>query len=252
MYRVLLMERIAVAAHKGGSGKTTVAVNLAGALAVRGDRVLVVDADPQGAAGASLGATTRKPTLYEVLAGEVGLAEAICPTATEGIDLVPADLDLAGAEIELPRRSGWQQILSGALRGMDTYDVVVLDTAPGLGVLPFLALAAADRVLIVCPPDYLSYRSLPTVLEAAQRARVPLIGIVPNRVEGRTRHEADVLAELHADHEGRLLVEIPRRVVLRDAAVAGVPVSVYAPSSAAAAAFARLAQEVRPCPHVLT
>jgi len=238
------VHRIAVAAHKGGSGKTTVSVNLAGALATQGERVVVIDADPQGAAGASLGTSADKPTLYEVLSGTASLHEAVRATPHERIDLVPGDLDLAGAEVELPRRPDWQGSLRQALRTLRSYDVAIIDTAPGLGVLPYIALAAADRVLVVCPPDFLSFRALPTVLEAAQRARVPLIGIVPNRVEGRTRHESDVLDELRARHAGELLVEVPRRVVLQDAAIAGQPVSVYAPTSAAAEAFARLAQEV--------
>lgn len=238
------MQRIAVAAHKGGSGKTTVSVNLAGALVAAGKRVLVVDVDPQGAAAAALGVTVTKPTLYEVLGGIARAPDAIQPTALEGLSVLPADLDLAGAEVELPARPSWQSTLRSALTPVKDFDTMVIDTAPGLGVLPYVALMAADRVLVICPPDFLSFRSLPTVLEAATRARVPLIGIVPNRVEGRTRHEADVLAELRARHGDALLPEIPGRVVLRDATIAGEPVSSYAPRSEAAAAFDRLAKEV--------
>lgn len=238
------MQRIAVAAHKGGSGKTTVTVNLAGALAARGQTVLVVDADPQGAATAALGAPPAKPSLYEVLAGEATIEAAARPTATPGVSVVGADLDLAGAEVELPRAGAWQGTLRERLAAADGFDVALIDTAPGLGVLPYVALVAAERVLIVCPPDYLSLRSLPSILEATSRARVPMIGIVPNRVEHRTRHEADVLAQLRTDHGAVLLSEVPGRVALRDAAIAGVPVATYAPASDAAEAFDRLAQEV--------
>lgn len=238
------MQRIAVAAHKGGSGKTTVSVNLAGALAAQGAKVLVVDADPQGAAGIALGASTGKPSLYEALIEEVSVREAIWPTENPGIDILPGDLDLAGAEVQLPELPDWQTTLRDRLRVLNHYDVAVIDTAPGLGVLPYLALSAADRVLIVCPPEYLSFRALPTVLEAAQRARVPLIGIVPNRVEGRTRHEADVIELLREHHAQELLTAIPRRVVLQDAAIAGKAVSFYAPDSPAAEAFGKLAKEV--------
>lgn len=233
-----------MAAHKGGSGKTTVTANLAGALAGAGHQVLVVDVDPQGGAGAALGVAVTKPTLYEVLSGAASAAAAVQPTATPGVSVLPADLDLAGAEVELPRTADWQSTLRKALVGLRGFDVMVIDTAPGLGVLPFIALRSADRVLVICPPDFLSFRSLPTVLEAATRARVPLIGIVPNRIERRTRHEADVLAELHARHGGSLLAEIPGRVVLRDATIAGQPVSTYAAHSDAAVAFDRLAKEV--------
>lgn len=238
------MQRIAVAAHKGGSGKTTVSVNLAGALVSAGHRVLVVDVDPQGAAAAALGVTVAEPTLYEVLMGHARPSEAIQPTSIEGLSVLPANLDLAGAEVELPQTPAWQSALRKALSTVRDYDVMVIDTAPGLGVLPYIALTAADRVLVVCPPDYLSLRALPTVLDAATRARVPLIGIVPNKVEGRTRHEAQVLEVLHAEHGTSLLPEIPGRVVLRDATIAGEPVSAYAPHSDAAAAFDRLAKEV--------
>lgn len=238
------MQRIAVAAHKGGSGKTTVTANLAGALGAIGHSVLVVDADPQGACGAALGADPSKPTLYEVLAGAAGIAEAARPTTAPGVSLVPADLDLAGAEIELPQRAEWRELLRDHLRTVRGYDIVLVDTAPGLGVLPYLALVSADRVLVICPPDFLSLRSLPTVLEAAQRAKVRLVGIVPNGIEGRTRHEAEALVELERGHRSMLLPSIPRRVILRDAAVAGLPVSSFAPTSDAASAFDRLAQEV--------
>ena len=196
------MPYIAVTAHKGGSGKTTVSVNLAGALAKEGRRVLVVDADPQGAAGASLGVSAGKPALYEVLAGEAKPSEAVKPTAARGVFVLPADIDLAGAEVELPRSAGWQGALRSALLSLPGFEVVIIDTAPGLGVLPYLGLASADRAVVVCPPDYLSFRALPGMLEAVGRARVHLVGIVPNRVEHRTRHEADVLEEMSSPARG--------------------------------------------------
>lgn len=239
------MERISVAGHKGGAGKTTVAVNLAGALVAAGRRVLLVDVDPQGAAGASLGLVPAKPTVYEVLAGQVPVGEAARPSGIDGLDVLPADLDLAGSEVELPRQVGWQTALRDRLADENgRYDVAVIDTPPGLGVLPYLALVAADRVLVVCPPDFLGIRALPTVMEAASRAGVELIGIVPNAVEHRTRHEADALEILREHHGAVVLSEIPRRVVVRDAAAAGRPVCQYAPSSEVAAAFGRLAIEV--------
>lgn len=220
------------------------AVNLAGALVAGGRRVLLVDVDPQGAASAALGLPPAKPTVYEVLAGQASVDEAARASAVEGLDVLAADLDLAGSEVELPRRSGWQTALRDRLTDSGRYDVAVIDTPPGLGVLPYLALVAADRVLVVCPPDFLGLRALPTVLEAAGRADVALIGIVPNAVEHRTRHEAEALEILWERHGPIVLSEIPRRVVIRDAAAAGQPVCQYAPSSESAAAFERLALEV--------
>jgi chromosome partitioning protein len=244
------MQTIAIAAHKGGAGKTTVAVNLAGALAARGLRVLVVDGDPQGAAGAALAAEVEKPTLYEALTGQATASDALCSTRIENITVLPADLDLAGAEVELPRRPDWQIAIVGVLRPLSgRFDVALVDTAPGLGVLPYAALVAATGVLVTCPPEYLAYRALPHVLETVTRAReltpaLRLLGIVPVLVSRRSRHEREVLDAFGTDYPGQVLTEIPRRVILQDAQLAGQPVATYAPQSDAAAAFTQLAEEV--------
>jgi chromosome partitioning protein len=238
---------IAVAANKGGSGKTTTAVNLAGALAGAGRRVVVVDADPQGAATVSLGVVPRSPALYEVLVGAVASVEALTQSGTPGVRVLPATLDLAGAELELPARdpNGWRDALRRRLEPLaGQADVVIIDTPPGLAPLSFMAVKAADQVLVACPSDFLSVRSLPAVFETVERAGVELIGIVPTKVEGRTRHEADFLAYLRETYPKQLLSPIPRRVVIRDAMASGQPVATYAPSSDAAAAFDTLAQEV--------
>jgi chromosome partitioning protein len=242
---------IAVAAHKGGAGKTLLVANLAGALAGDGARVLAIDADPQGALAAALGVRPGKPTLYEVLVGRAAAADAIETTAVDRLDVLPADLDLAGAEVELTRRRDWQTILRRALDPVRAeYDLLLVDTAPGLGVLPYAALVAADAALVANPPDFLAFRALPTLLDAIERARelVPgmrTLGIVPTFTGTRTRHEAEVLAELHERHRELLLPGIPRRVVVADAALAGEPVTLFAPYSEPAEAFAALAKEVR-------
>jgi chromosome partitioning protein len=244
------MPILAIAAHKGGSGKTTIAVNLAGALAAAGRHVLVVDADPQGAAAAALGVAVEKPTLYEVLSGQAPALEAVCSTAFAGLALLPADLDLAGAEIELPQRPDWQTALARVLRPVaGRWDAIVVDTAPGLGVLPYVALCAATGVLVACPPSFLAYRALGQVMETIARARqtapaLRIVGIVPTLTAHRSRHEREVLEALAADYPGSVLTEIPRRVAFEDAQLAGQPVTIYAPGSDAAAAFAQLAQEV--------
>lgn len=236
---------LAVAAHKGGAGKTTLAINLAGALGAGGARVVVVDADPQGAASIGLGIVAAPPSLYEVLLAGVPAADALVETEAPGVSVITATADLAGAEVELPRQAGWQLALAERLRPLhELVDVVIVDTPPGLGVLSYMALSAADQVLVACPPDFLSVRSLSVVLESVERADVALIGIVPTMVEGRTRHEADFFAYLEQTYGEKLLAPIPRRVALRDAIAVGLPISSYDPSSEAAAAFERLAQEV--------
>ena len=240
---------LAVVAHKGGAGKTTVAANLGGALAGLGRRVLLVDADPQGALTAALGVDPAKPTLYEVLAGRADAADAIV-AAGDGPPVLPADLDLAGAEVELPRRPDWHGVLAAALAPIvGRYDVVLLDTAPGLGVLPYAALLASSHALVACPPDFFAYRALGQVLDTLDRARrlnprLRLAGIVPTLVGRRSRHEREGLDALAEHHRAELLPEIPRRVVLQDAALAGRPIASYEPRGDAAAAFAQLATEV--------
>lgn len=244
------MQSIAVAAHKGGVGKTTVAVNLATNLALGGKRVLLVDADPQGAAAAALGVLTTKPTLYEALVGQASPREAIETTEVDGLCLLPADLDLAGAELELPQEKGWQLSLARLLSAMAPMtDIVVIDAPPGLGVISYCALAAATDTLIVCPAEFMAYRSLSHLHEMLDRARAPLLGVVPNMVAGgegpgRTRHAREVLDALRESYGDRLLPPIPRRIVLQDAALAGRPVALYRPRSDAAEAFAQLATEV--------
>jgi chromosome partitioning protein len=241
--------RLVMAAHKGGVGKTTLAVNLAGALAEAGKRTLVVDVDPQGAASSGLGLDPAQPSLYDVLAGTPA-GDAIVATAVENLDVLPADLDLAGAEIALPRTAGWQSRLRDRLADVDaTYDVVVLDSAPGLGVLPFTALVAADRVLIAATPAYLTLRALGHVVDTTAQARefspdLQITGIVPSIVGRRTLHQDEAFAELEKRWPGWVLPSIPRRVVLEDAAAAGEPVTIYAPRSSSAAAVRSLAQEV--------
>lgn len=241
---------IAVAAHKGGAGKTTVTVNLAGALAATGRQVLVVDCDPQGAAGAALGTVPQKPTLYEVLMGTAAAKAALQPTAITGVTLIPADLDLAGAEVELPQHPHWQTTIRRILPAVTgPFDVTLLDTPPGLGVLPYAALVAATGVLVVCPPEFLAYRALSQVIETVNRAcavspSLRLLGIVPTMVARRSRHEREVLDALASDYTPQLLPEIPRRVALQDAQLTGQPISIYAPGSDAATAFHQLAQEV--------
>jgi chromosome partitioning protein len=274
---------IVTIAGKGGAGKTLTTVNLAAALAEPGDRVLLIDADPQGAAGNSLHVDVRKPTLYEVLMGTASAAEAVETTKVDRLHLLPADQDLAGAQIQLPRRQGWQRSMLNVLADeIARYDFTLIDTPPGLAVLPFAALVAGHAAIIPCPPEYQNLRTVPSAMEAITRARhfrpdLRFIGIVPTIVEAkidydqvgrpllkydedgegelvprieraRTVHEREVLTELFkpkGQYGQHRLRHIPRRVAVQDAALAGEPVTVFAPYSDAAEAFRALAKEVK-------
>jgi chromosome partitioning protein len=243
------MVTIAVVAHKGGAGKTTVAINLGAAIAAGGRRVLLVDCDPQGSLAAALAVPAGKPCLYEVLDGRAGASDAVRSTAVDGLDVLPADIDLAGTEAELSGRSGWYRLLRDALAPLDSYDVILLDTPPGLGALSFMTLQAAGRALALCPTEFLAHRALAQVLATIDRARqlspsLALLGILPTMVTRGSRHQRDVLDRLRAEHGDLVLHEVPRRVALQDAAAAGLPVNRYAPRSDSTVVFQALALDV--------
>ena len=215
-----------------------------------------------------------KPTLAEVLVTGAPPATAIRSTSTAGLYVLPADLDFAAVELDLVQQPRWRTSLHRVLEQLpDDFDDVVIDTVPGLGVMPFVGLVAADHVLVTCPPEYLAWSVLDSVVQVAQRAgavgggRAQLEDSVAavdcNLVAARGREEdALELVEFQATGEGRsfsreealdlmaerygplLLPEIPRRVLVQQAAIAGEPVVTYARGSGPAAAFTALSQEV--------
>jgi chromosome partitioning protein len=238
-----------VAAHKGGVGKTTVAANLAAVLGTHGG-VLAVDLDPQAGLGGALGLEVSKPTVYEGLRDQGIFEAAVRSCDVDGMAVVPADLDLAGAQLELPSRHGWHHELAGRLEPLQgAYRWGVLDTPPGLGVLTHLAFAASDAVIAVCPPDFMAVRALPLLLETLEQARsirpeLRLLGIVPTLVGTRTLHEREVLAHLDDRYGELLLPGIPRRIAVADAHITGRPIVGGDPAHRASVAFRDLAGEV--------
>lgn len=239
------MLNVAVISHKGGFGKSALAANLAGAFALDGATVLAVDVDPQGGLSAALGVDPAKPTLYELINDQARPEEVTRQTAVPRLSLLPADIDLAGAELELPQRGRWHDALRRALgRFTARHDVTLLDTPPGLGVLSFATLRAANAAIVACPPEFMAYRALTHVLRTSARAGVPVLGIVPTLAHRTTRHAAEVLDELSRNYPQLMLPAIPRRVAVQEAALAGLPLAVYAPRSDVSAAFGDLAKEV--------
>lgn len=250
--------RLALVNLKGGVGKTTTAVNLAAAFARSGLRALVVDLDPQGSASLSLGVkrgVTREEegaSSAEVLTGKAEIAEAIRPTATEGIDLLPASLRLAGLDMALARKQEPEKLLKRALAPVRRrYDVILLDCPPGLTVLSLNGLAAATAYLVPVVPHYLDMEALEGFLEVLETAKERLgklperIGIVLTMVDHRTMVTDEVVQALRKRYGQQVLrTEIPVNVRLAQAPAEGRTIFGFESWSTGAYAYGKLGGEV--------
>ena len=245
---------IAVANHKGGVGKSTTAVNLGACLAELGQAVLVIDLDPQGNAstGLGFGPQDRDTSVYEVLAGTIEASEAVVETAMPKLSLIPSTIDLAGAEIELVSQFSRETRLARALEPITgSYDVVLLDCPPSLGLLTVNALAAATEVLVPIQCEYYALEGLGQLMKNVRLVQenvnhaLRLTGILLTMFDPRTRLAEQVVAEVRA-YFGPLVYEsvIPRQVRLAEAPSFGQPITRYDPTSRGAQAYRRLAQEV--------
>lgn len=245
---------IAVANQKGGVGKTTTAVNLAASLATAEKRVLVLDMDPQGNASSGLGFPRGNPgdgSIYDVLLGEQSLEAVIRKTELPHLDLVPANSDLAGGEIELVPFEEREMRLRGPLRTIrDGYDFVLIDTPPSLGLLTLNALCAADGVLVPLQCEYYALEGLSDL-----RATVELVGqslnpgldidgIVLCMVDNRQNLTEQVATEVRSHFVGKVYATtIPRNVRLSEAPSFGKPALLYDISSKGARSYLELARE---------
>jgi chromosome partitioning protein len=243
----------AIANQKGGVGKTTTAVNVSACIAEAGYRTLVVDVDPQANATVGLGVQrTYAPGLYEVLAGEAAIDDAVTKTNVAGLELVPAGAGLAGANVELPRIAGFEQRLRECLEPLrERYRFLLLDCPPSLGPLTVSALVAADRVIVPVQTEYFALEGLAGLLDTlalVQRElnpRLTVAGMILTMHDNRTRLGRDVEREVR-EHFPDLVFStvIPRNVRVGEAPSYGLPVTHHDPHSAGAEAYFELAKEV--------
>lgn len=243
---------LAVVNQKGGSGKTTTVVNLAAALAERGRRVLVVDLDPQASASSWLGIKDGGRGLLDALTGNGNVADLVNDTDNGNVSVVPSSSWLVGVEKALASEVGAETILRKKLdRLEDSWDYVLLDCPPSLGVLTVNALAAAGEVLVPVEAHVMALRGLAQLLQTVEvvkdrlSPRLEVSGIVACRVDGRTRHALDVVDRLR-EHFGKLVFKtvIRENVRLAEAYSFAKPITSYDPRSAGAEDHRALASEV--------
>jgi chromosome partitioning protein len=246
---------LAMCNQKGGVGKTTSTINLGAALAEYGRRVLLVDFDPQGALSVGLGVQPHEldTTIYNlIMERSVTIDDVIRPTTVEGLDLLPSNIDLSAAEVQLVTEVGREQTLGRTLApALEDYDYVLVDCQPSLGLLTVNALACADGVLIPLECEYFSLRGVALLMDTIEKVqdrlnpKLEITGILATMYDPRTLHTREVMARV-VEAFGELVFDtvINRTVRFPETTVAGEPITRWASKSAGAEAYRALAREV--------
>ena len=245
---------IAIFNQKGGVGKTTTNINLAACLALKGKKVLILDIDPQGNTTSGIGVSkkTLGNTIYNILVDDqFDPKKAIMKTSVQGLDLIPASVDLAGAEVELVQIDGREKALKNGLDKIrETYDYIFIDCPPSLGLLTINSLAAVDSVLIPIQCEFYALEGvsqLVSTIELVKRSLNPSLeveGVILSMFDGRTNLSAQVVQEVKRYFGDKVYSTIiPRNVRLAEAPSFGLPITEYDPKSKGAEAYMEFAEE---------
>jgi chromosome partitioning protein len=246
---------VAIANQKGGVGKSTTAINLGAGLAYQGERVLIVDLDPQGNTTSGLGIdrSVIEYSTYDLLVGDVDVLEVLEPSSVRDLFVVPATIELAGAEIELVSMFSRETRLANALKpAVEEYHFILVDCPPSLGLLNVNGLSAADEVLIPIQCEYYALEGVSQLVRNIQlvqnslNPQLAIEGVVLTMFDGRTTLASDVVTEVR-EHFGDTAYRtvIPRTVRLSEAPSYGEPIEAYDPMSRGAIAYRELAREFR-------